>query len=1568
MKLKKKLSLLAISGVLLASSLSAFAINGSSSKLGTNLALGSPLVNDNFNPEDFDPQEMIIFGIFLSNFPIPLIDNYETAFSRGVGGSDGFGYRALEFGAGGKQETMTNMLDEAIRISKSGYKEIYFDTGLGGVVEDTGGSEGETGGSEGDTGSSEGETGDSGSEKPPSKKQAKFKDLMEIASGGVNVKIDDSSPTGKEIYELGPQVKPYRFYVYTDYSQRADATVFDYSESYDTTMLLANFSRVIAGTDKDRTKQFNDKLEELIASESANLYLDPFGNIVVKDPTTQAPLIVYPAASNQHLTERKSQNLVTSVFTGPSYLDASESNYKLKLEGHRLGGNYSAGGSSAIEGDGDKNRWNDWFFNNNTHDFIPPGKVLAYFDTDTHMKNKNDTIHYGNMVLDLFNANVDKRYSGDTELKLSLVALRDGEISESVKKIAEYAEASRSGIGNFVNTLYNLNTFEKTSDRLSIFGKGIVVAPNMKVPDGKKDEEDVGKGKIYNKRMYMDYLYNVVNGKVIPTSSGAMSADSLKSAIGSAQSMESFAKLIFYDSSGKCSPIFLSYLKSMSIKADSDSKADSFGAEDNGESYSRLIKVMPINDTMRIVNNVFGAAPETEFGRWTPMIYATYLEWYGLVGDKSNKLSTTLFVPDNFKIDLGMIETKAKTDEEIKQLMYTYLDPEAGRSIRKSVNMNTITDLVYDWYRSMVYKQTDKGSSSTDGSTGFLTVNTYGENWFTSWFIRNYTVIVIPVMGLSLIGLLIIAVINKRGVFWVLFGMVGVVNALLITPTVGDIVPFVSGNMQNLIFKDRLDFWAISESVEMAKLNNSQDIKDMYGDSVSSEVYNLVKTFNTQYADSSLMLRWDISKKVTETANSNLNELQKYKSTSWMLPMIVRQYSSKEKSEDYVFISMTDALDNAKYMYWYYNQTDRLNSGDTDGVTSAEKLSASERVNLYEGYKDVTSYESGFNSSIVNSTRRDPVHSSFYLLPGLQVPKIDLTQKDSDIRNEVNSIVKNGGQTQGSFEGALDRLERIGGAYNSMDGAVSPEYGYLWTTESPLTYFYMAVKDSFTSNQGLGSVIENLQGSYQLAPAEDGQAEEDREEVRISFMHHEFTGDIKDVVDLEELFTNVVPYLYTTQILAGGVDGESGLFGLNKLTAYELYKDNRQSWLFRSNWATKLIESSGLTKPDNARTSEGKKFDVYNPMLPQCYTDRPMVFSEAQMVEMGLSDFDLTKVELMIKQLNKQIVDKWTLLINYANLDNIDKEIIFQHMALIATTEFNKMFSPGSLFNQSTSLYPRNIELRNVSFDSVIKMLVLNSTRDTGYVYGDVMYNFIVNADIISILLLLIVTAICVFCIPLTSNILSATLLYIGIYSSTINIVSSGKTKVINFAAYMVDLGLFIGLNACYYGAISALMGMSSPADILRINGGIIDISSPTIVLLLLTAISCIYIYLAFKMVVFLKNNKDDMGAHELQANAVDIGNKLGASAKSAGNGIKDFITGDSNIDYKASGGKYNSNNAEKITSTLGTDDINEKDIPQELKESSDVDIPVDAESTGNTSSLEIDREITEGKDKVKGV
>ena len=94
------------------------------STLGTNKALGSPVLNPGFSADDWNKWEMITWGIFFSNFTIPFIDDYNSAFNLNSGkGSEGSGVKALQFGSGNdpaNNKVLQDLLDYAINQQLQG--------------------------------------------------------------------------------------------------------------------------------------------------------------------------------------------------------------------------------------------------------------------------------------------------------------------------------------------------------------------------------------------------------------------------------------------------------------------------------------------------------------------------------------------------------------------------------------------------------------------------------------------------------------------------------------------------------------------------------------------------------------------------------------------------------------------------------------------------------------------------------------------------------------------------------------------------------------------------------------------------------------------------------------------------------------------------------------------------------------------------------------------------------------------------------------------------------------------------------------------------------------------------------------------------------------------------------------------------------------------------------------------------------------------------------------------------------------------------------------------------------
>ena len=130
-KLKRAVTLV-LTCATVVSSVSTVELNdayAATSILGTNSALGSPILNNNATTDDWNKWEMVCWGVYLSNFCQPLIDNYASAFTTGNGGTEGAGYQALCFGTGSDQtnnEVIEDFTSYAIKVQEESTKKNVY--------------------------------------------------------------------------------------------------------------------------------------------------------------------------------------------------------------------------------------------------------------------------------------------------------------------------------------------------------------------------------------------------------------------------------------------------------------------------------------------------------------------------------------------------------------------------------------------------------------------------------------------------------------------------------------------------------------------------------------------------------------------------------------------------------------------------------------------------------------------------------------------------------------------------------------------------------------------------------------------------------------------------------------------------------------------------------------------------------------------------------------------------------------------------------------------------------------------------------------------------------------------------------------------------------------------------------------------------------------------------------------------------------------------------------------------------------------------------------------------------
>lgn len=1587
----------------------AFGMDGYS-QLGTNKALGSPLLDANFDVDDWNKWETICWGVFLSNFASPLVDDYNSAFnSSSSTGSKGSGYKALNFGSGSdsaNQEVIENLLDMAITQQREGStKQLYVvysdvnngeidyasfptasgsSTGSGSSVdeedddydendEDYDDADDEDGDEESGIKDDEltGSYNQSGSIRP-----AKFKDFFLASSnsegdswldipdtnGVFSPSASSSSLTPIEGYikiatPSNGSLPTFGVSYGTNYE-----VVWDYTNPWDIQLMAAWYTRLFCGDlTEEAIKNFNQLYES-----NPNLELDVFGNITAMLDSRR--IMVMPAAANQHLTNDPSINMINSlVFNGFS---SNLSSTEIALTGKQTeSGLFDSNWVS-------KPRFSGTPAFGSHRTGVEPGTLFMFYDLDTILtqdSKTNNSLQYTKEITKLFDLSISNSVTNNYSLKIEPANLRKSSLSGVPKDIQQlvynqvYASGQIANISTKGSGARVLTKLITPGESISLFGNPVIVPVQTETGRNKQGKVNIAGVN----RLFINYLYDSYNSGS-DTTAGNITRDYVIQLLDSSKNYKAFQSDLLinngkyslllagflseksnlykcnigYDNLtrtsvgavGTAESVFKNILNGNSVSATSNLDTSS---GDVGEFPGRLVKAYPITDVMIQVGRVLGVREGTEFALYSPYIYLTYLDWYGITGnsnlvgnEKTSKFNTRIFDDKSDilnVVDITKLSQFTSVEDKKKDVLnYTYLmlHPTEGRDYRNGIISSGIADTIYSQYQKIVYGKASDYYSSTNSqlssksAAGFLNIDTYSENFTTGWLMKIYPKIAVWIIGFSLVIIIVSGLLKKKHLSWFFISFIVVVNGVLLAPSVGELTPYIANNWVQEIFSDKMTFWSISEAIENAEIeakyiqDNNVGMLSSMSSKDRAKVAELVKAFNVVYLDRTLMLKSDISRKVTQSSYGNLAEVQRMRSARWMLPTIMRQFTANDGSADYVYIPMGDMYDNLSNLYWYYKPFDALSAQTINSQTgssnsdspvnvsgtapSGDGIGASERVQYYPDYKDIGSIgvDSSNTDTFYKSLSRlkddkDQVHTYSYLLSKEAKPLSGQSymtdvEKDNKYFDEYAARVVKNVSLGELFKTEAKKLEEIGGTYSSSDRTtMNPEYGYLWATENPYHYFYEVIKDTLVGTTGetsyedlnrsqtptvnsLGGLAGAMQGSY-VYKDESNPSEG---EVRTSFMHMGKTGAVRDILDLEELFTNTVPYLYKMQVVAGGTNGDNGVLGDSKIEAYDIYTNNNKSWLFRSNWVTKLMENRDYSKPAKVKNKSGEWVEVEYPIWPESYPDdRPMIFSEAQMIAEGLDKSGLSLVELKCIEVNNNVSRRWTNLLNYVNISGMTQEVMFRQMATEAVLEFNQEFSPKGITGGAYAMYPQGVDLRAISFDSVMKMLMLNVTKDTYYIYGDTMKAIAEDSDIFTAILLLSSAFLCAYLIPFIRNIVLGMIFYLGFVSILEKLLLSAddnKQKLETSVGYIISNIAFLVMTLSYYTTFSVLMSVTSSDAVLTAESIQVNAGNPVWCFVIIILVSLVYIFGMVYMINFCFKNYRDMGfaVYKYMANA----------------------------------------------------------------------------------------------------
>lgn len=1499
-----------------------------SSQLSSNEALGSPLLNEStWEESDWNQWETVAFGVFLSNFPVPFLDDYNSSFQDNGSGSKGTGLNALKYGSGNDSQAnkvLTNLLSLAIKDQaqplaniKVRYHKIddHFVDSLEGELTDDGADATlkdmfVTIGTGGDT--------------EPHIDRVKLSDAYDVnggdfmsAMGDMRSGVGDSSGVQTfDMFTFKEMVLP-EFYIT---SGGSPYQVLDFRDGYDAQMFTLTLARV-ANTTYGETALSN--AEKMMDSP---IGFDVYGNICVQYEGKN--IIVLPASANQHLTKEKQYNLLTSTMMTGSYIARSgdslvnsfftnKRNLTVPFIGNVVSSNL---GSSLIYSSDDTDNL---------------GKVVMYSDTDIFMYQQaksmvstdkdfstalHDVAYYqkssgystGDTVYQLVNGDSIANKIG-VPFKIEVVG-SEGKttfVDSWLNKMSAADSANSKTVTNSVKASVFIANIFPTSPTKNVLNS-MITSSGPAVLFGQGDKQYMGTGlrsrnAIGSYGKYYNYALKYLNSKESKSISGTGSSSwgvptqaEFISRVRGAVTPAEVAQAVYSDVSPvtgdaltddmPMSGLFKHWAVSESGFAKgknySDSKianlraSDTYtntgifdvknivnnvqnlmniqGVEEIQDNFVRTAAIYGFNSSAITASNVLNVVEGTEFASYTPYIYLTYLTFYGVVDGKSQ------FNPNIFTGDIlarkgediakdAVLSPDAKR-ELMENYMYNLLDPDNGGEYRQKLISNFMTEFLYDNYRKIVYGSTDNyiaSSISSGGDEGFLRVNTMSENMFIGGLAKQYVKNFLIIFALLLLVSFVMAIFSGKGILKIIGITISFAVLMAMSPTLLDITPAICNRFVQDLFSSNMTYWAIAESIDSDRIDIDTESKN------DKEVNTFVRMLNVSQYDKTILIKNDISKKVVETVPGvDLAKIQRMRTTRWIFPMLMRQFSANDGSADYVSVPLIDQYRNMHNLYWLYRSNDKikldldnnttfsaklardLGTGNVAGVSnSSDILELSDKQAIYGGYINTKTDTLDHHSiSRFNSEDKDNAHTSFYLMnfgTKLTVPNpADFSELSADINETglnkntwgkyASYLATNGASSLG-FMSNLNNITNEDilptlGKYNSYNEPIYNYFGYLWMTENPMPYFYISVKDTFNADMSIGKLVYELQGYYSDILDDSGN-------VKVMKAHHTFmrddrNGAIRDFLDMEEFFTNVLPYMYNVQIIAGGDGNNNGAFGDALIgDVYPYYAKNKKSWLFRSNWVTKIEEGDIYNKKDRiGYITEGgnKEFvNISGSLHPSSYSKyRPMVFSESQMIEMGLDKGDLSYTENQILKFNKDVEKEWTLLINYANSNGMKADTIYRQMALTATLKFSKYFSTSSAID-SRILYPNTLDLRNMSFDAVMKLVYMGATRNASVIYKDTMQVVIENGDIFGGIVLLLDAIMCSKLIPMVRDFGLAFVTLLLVFKLILDVMlqQDGKNKYL-LGALLIYLKCAV-FTLMFYLIFKFIMLASTPSQVL---------------------------------------------------------------------------------------------------------------------------------------------------------
>lgn len=942
-------------------------------------------------------------------------------------------------------------------------------------------------------------------------------------------------------------------------------------------------------------------------------------------------------------------------------------------------------------------------------------------------------------------------------------------------------------------------------------------------------------------------------------------------------------------------------------------------------------------------------------GNETDNVYGT-LKTSELAASKG--LPSVITDPSIYKSLLEELQ-KSLADSELEEdkkniieALATILNPEAAYGYITSLLKQRTSELTLSWHYGLLGLSNNTDNSVLSGDIGYSSSNGYVtvpelENISWSSFILNNfdTVLIIALIVISAIMLLYI-LLSMRSIQRAILNVFIFGFCLFLVPVLLSNTISLANSVSNALVSNKFQYWVVAQQQAFIKELNEAEEEEDRAEYLSKASVELAAFANG--SSTVATVEWMSPKKdnyiaqilgvLEESGDAESNAVIANKAVFSTIKTIGTAMLSGQKYTDgnsgYLYRSYSDistyAKMNNKAVTWKIDNdkgVSSLNYFDTDSYYKSATGDAKE--NLEQRYSYNSGYSIGERIKEYEKDKKEDKQSRYRLLTTSETVNKAIRQDISRVNIDSSNVEQ---YTTGDFAYGFSinysdkdfQPKKMAKIYKKNDSEKYSldklaEYQFLLYTESPFYYIF--------NNFGDNGTLTDTDGAYKTYVLSEGNI------TSSDTINDDGEPAVVDYVDFEGFFKYVLPYMRQTTDVVTDYDK---LYGMNlystivdaksdlaTLKDNEKYKGDLQKiwhnemvsrlWNMYSPWVD-LMEECKYAQSDTFTTMvDGVqiKATVEDPLNPASYKKmkfvdgkwygREMVFGEEQMLKAGLRYDQLSRVEKKIYDVLKDSTSDIYNLLNYYTYDN---QVLTTSAAMSILFNFNKEFSENKIIGDAKTLYPQGYALGNFSYDSYLRMALINSTGmnlvggslDNQGVYATV----IDNTNSFVGLLMCLNDILAIYVLTNLKVFFVVAILILGILSILCCITVDEYKVIKTFKdSVIIPCLKFLAMSVVHAFIAGLLMG-NSQNNIIKNTTNSSNVTDPVGILLVLLVVHIVFVVLYFKLGLKMVSDMTSMALNV-------IGNVGGAIAQLGTNlvsasGVKPAMAGaSSSSNYEGS-------------------------------------------------------------------